>query len=188
MAYKLYLDKPEEFMCEMAVKNASMKDAFARMVVKTDNLTLMFEGQLKDGKCSVPIRRLKGILDENTKGKMHLEVIVEDTYFQPWQDDFVIEEHTSVKVKVEEQVKPKSKPSVVVKSMTNILTEETTKKKLSTPAQDMMFICEKMGITKSNLVKKQNDFKAIVKEYFKASPEFVKNSKKYITETVSSLK
>ena len=33
--YNLYLDKSENFECEVAVKNASMKDAFARMIVET---------------------------------------------------------------------------------------------------------------------------------------------------------
>lgn len=102
MAYQLYLDKAENFECEVAVKNASLKEAFARMVVECGDLTLMFPGVLKEGKCHVPIRRLKGLLDENSKGKMHLEIIVEDTYFKPWEDNFQVEQHTAVKVQVHE--------------------------------------------------------------------------------------
>lgn len=85
MAYTLYTDRNEEFVCEIAVKNASLKNAFARMVVEAGDLTLMFPGQLKDGKCHVPIRRLKNLLEENATGNMHLEVVVEDTYFKPWE-------------------------------------------------------------------------------------------------------
>ena len=62
--YSLYLDRPVEFVCEISVKNASLKNAMARMIVKTDNLTLLFEGQIKDGKCIIPIGRLKGLLEE----------------------------------------------------------------------------------------------------------------------------
>jgi hypothetical protein len=181
MAYTLYLDRPEEFICEVAVKNASLKDAFARMVVEANDLTLMFEGKLKDGKCIVPIRRLKGLIDENSKGKMHLEVIVEDTYFKPWSDNFIVEEHTSIKVKVNEQKKP-SKPIVEVRTLSDIKT------KISVPAQDLVYIFEKVGINKKNFNQKGSDFKQVIKEYFKASPEFIKESKKYIQEAVTALK
>jgi hypothetical protein len=181
MAYTLYTDKNENFICEVSVKNASLKDAFARMVVQTDNLTLLFEGQLKDGKCTVPINRLKGLIEEDAKGKMHLEVIVEDTYFRPWEDEFVVEQHTAVKVQVAEQKKP-SKPIVEVKTINK------PARKLSDPATDIVFICEKVGITKDNLIERNKDFKQVVKEYFKSSPEFVDKSKIYIKEAVTALK
>jgi len=181
MAYTLYTDKNENFVCEVSVKNASLKDAFARMVVKCDDLTLMFEGQLKDGKCIVPINRLKGLMTEDSKGEMHLEVIVEDTYFKPWQDKFQVEQHTAVKVQVSEQKKP-SKPIVEVKTI------QKPGRKLSDPASDIVFVCERVGITKQNLVKKGDVFKQVIKEYFKSSPEFVKNSKTYIKEAVTALK
>ncbi len=115
MPYTLYTDSHEDFICEVAVKNVSLKNALARMIVECGDLTLMFKGQLKDGKCIVPIRRLKGLLDENSKGKMQLEVIVEDTYFSPWKEEFVVEEHTSVNVKIEEQKQPVTKPILEVK-------------------------------------------------------------------------
>lgn len=182
MPYTLYTDKDENFVCEVSVKNASLKDAFARMVVQSDGLMLMFEGQLKDGKCIVPIHRLKGLLNEDSKGKMHLEVIVEDTYFKPWENEFKVEQHTAVKVKVDEQKQPSSKPIVEVKAI------QPSKPKLSRPAKDIVFICEKVGITKKNLTKKNEDFKQVVKEYFKTSPEFVQGCKTYIQEAVSALK
>ena len=181
MPYTLYTDKNENFVCEVSVKNASLKNAFARMVVKSDGLTLMFEGQLKDGKCNVPIHRLRGLLEEGTKGNMFLEVIVEDTYFKPWKDEFNVEQHTDIRVKVEEQKKP-SKPIVEVRTIKRIAP------KLSIPAADIVFICERVGITKKTLTKKNQDLKQVIKEYFKSSPEFVKNSKTYIREAVNALK
>ena len=177
--YTLYTDKDEDFICELSVKNASLKNAFARMVVKSDDLTLMFEGQLKDGKCIVPIHRLKGLLSEDAKGKMHLEVIVEDTYFKPWENDFKVEQHTAVKVKVNEQKLP-SKPIVEVKVIPST--------KLSIPTADILFICERLGISRRNMLKKTNDFKQVIKEYFKTSPEFAGKSKTYIKEAISALK
>jgi hypothetical protein len=178
--YNLYLDKSENFECEVAVKNASLKEAFARMIVECGDLALMFPGVIKDGKCHVPIKRLKGLLEENAKGKMHLEIVVEDTYFKPWEDDFKVEQHTAVKVQVNEQKKP-SKPIVEVKSVKNV-------KKLSNAATDLLFICERVGINQANLGQRYSDFKQVVKEYFKANPEHFQQSKRVIVETVTALK
>jgi hypothetical protein len=180
MPYTLYIDKDEEFVCEVAVKNASLKNAFARMIVEASDLTLMFEGKLKDGKCTVPIRRLKGLVDESSKGKMHLEIIVEDTYFKPWEENFVVEEHTSIKVKIAEQKKP-SKPILEVKVA-------GSKPKMSEIARNMLLVCEKVGINKSNAKKKAADLKQLFKEYFRANPELIKESKKYINETMDALR
>ncbi len=180
MPYKLYIDRQEDFTCEVAVKNASLKNAFARMIVECGDLTLMFRGQLKDGKCIVPIRKLKGLLEENSKGKMHLEVIVEDTYFSPWKEDFIVEEYTSVNVKIEEQKHNSKKPVLEVKNINH--------NKISPPTAELLYICEKVGIRKNNVDKKLSDFKQVVKEYFKSSPEFARDSKKYIREAVMALK
>ena len=62
--YELFEDRGVNFESEISVKNASLKNAFARMIVKSDNLTLLFEGKIENGKCIVPIGRLKGLLDE----------------------------------------------------------------------------------------------------------------------------
>jgi hypothetical protein len=115
MSYTLYTDKNENFSAEVSVKNASLKNSIARLIVESDNLNLVFKGHIEDGKCIIPIKKLKGVLDENTKGKIHLEIIIEDVYFKPWESDFVVEEHTSMKVVVQEQKQPSSKPMVEVK-------------------------------------------------------------------------
>lgn len=178
--YTLYSDKQEEFVCDLQIKNASLKDAFARIIIESNDIALMFPGKIRDGKCYVPIKRLKGLLEENISGKMHLEVVVEDTYFKPWQDTFEIEKHTDVKVNVQEQKKPK-KPMVEVKSV-----KKENNQKISDVASELIFICERVGIDKSNFNKK--NFKQVIKEYFKANPEYTKNSKKYINEAISALK
>ena len=169
--YKLYVDKNENFVCEVSVKNASLKNAFARMIVEAENLTLMFKGQIKDGKCTVPIARLRGLLDENTKGKMHLEVVVEDTYFKPWEENFIVEQHTAVKVMVNEQKQP-SKPTVEVRvpSKNKIMND---KKENLVPLYELSKLCEKFEITKASLPQKKNDFRQLVNEYFSANPEYL---------------
>ena len=179
--YKLYLDKPETFECDVAVKNASLKEAFARVIVEGEGFNLMFKGDIKNGKCVVPIKKLKGLLGENTQGNMHLEVVVEDTYFKPWEDKFQVEEHTSVKVQVKEQTKKSDKPILEVK-----IKENATK--MSVPANHLVVICERFGINRKNFGDRKSDFKQIVKEYFKGSPAAANNSKQYIKEAISALK
>jgi hypothetical protein len=179
--YKLYLDRPETFECSMAVKNADLSNAFARVIVEGTDFSLMFKGQIKDGKCIVPIKRLKGLLQENTTGKMHLEVVCEDTYFSPWEDTFQVDEHTSVKVVVKEQANKSTKPLLEVKV-------KESHQNTDSPVAHLIFICEKFGINKRNFGNRKADFKQIVKEYFRGSPELASNSKKYIQEAVSALK
>lgn len=151
--YALYLDRPTEFACDISVKNASLKNAVARMVVKADNLTLLFEGKIQDGKCIIPIHRLKGLLDANVKGKMMLETIVEDAYFSPWQDDFSVEEHTSVKVMVNEQ-KQSTKPSVSVRVPVKESEIFIRRGKVKMPIKEAVEICLRHGLkTKKDILK-----------------------------------
>lgn len=181
MPYKLYLDKQEDFLCEVSVKNASLKGSIARLIMETsDGINYVFNGKIDGDKCIVPIRRMKGLLDENTTGKMSLEIIVEDTYFSPWKDEFVIEEHTSVKVKVAENTKP-SKPIVEVKSPSNVKKSKITEDKsnnLSIPLNEISKLCTRFGINRRNLITKKSELRRIVNEYFKMNPEF--NSKKSV--------
>ena len=173
MPYKLYLDKNEIFECEVSVKNASLKDSFARLVVESkDGLNFVFNGSIQNGKCNIPIRRLKGLLDENSHGNMFLEVVVEDTYFKPWESDFIVEEHTSVKVKVTEQ-KQSSKPIVEVKSLPTgkKLMKENKGINLWVPFYELSKLCEKFDITRQTVTAKRNDFHQLMNEYFKYNPE-----------------
>lgn len=170
MPYTLYTDKNENFECEVAVKNASLKGSLARLVVESaDGINLVFNGKIEGGKCTIPVRRLKGLLEENTKGNMFLEVVVEDTYFKPWKSDFNVEEHTSVKVTVNESKQP-SKPTVEVK----VPSAPTSQKGINTwvPLYEIQKLCEQFGIRRSNLAKRKGDLQQILKEYFNANPEF----------------
>jgi hypothetical protein len=184
MQYKLYTDRNENFECEVSVKNASVKNSIARLIVESsDGPNLVFKGQLNGEKCVIPIKRLKGILDENTHGKMHLEVIVEDTYFRPWESDFIVEEHTSVKVKINENKSFLSnKPTVRIKSpilkyvgrkQSQVI--KPTKKRginIFVPKKEIVTICEQFGIRRKNFQRNQKEFVQILKEYFRANPEY----------------
>ena len=115
MAYKLYTDKQETFECDLFLEGADLKNSSARILVETKDLTLLFPGTItKDGNCKVPIKKLKGLLDENTTGDIKLEVIAEDTLIEPWQSDFVVS--TSKKVTVEVKSQSNKKPIKEVSS------------------------------------------------------------------------
>lgn len=177
MPYKIYTDKDEDFICEVSVKNASLQNSMARIVLASDSVNLIFEGKVKNGKCIVPIKKVKGLLEENSSGKIHLEMVVDNMYFKPWHSDFVVEEHTQVKVKVDEQKEDTrhSKPVVEVKVSQN---------KFSEDAQLILRLCERFNINKNNISKKRNDFKQLILEYFKDG--YQKTNKKTILNEVAS--
>jgi hypothetical protein len=167
------------FECDVSVKNASLKNSTARLIIESEDLTLVFKGTINGGKCSIPIRKLKGLLSESATGTMALEVIVEDTFFKPWESDFIVEEHTSVKVMVNEQKKDLGKPVLAVKVSKKA--ENTVN--LAIPLSEISSICARFGITKNTIKSKKQDFSLILKEYFSHNQEY-KNHKTVILENI----
>ena len=99
--YKLYTDKQENFECKLKLEGASLKEAFVRLILESEDMNLIFKGTIdSNGKCNIPIKKLRGILGESTKGEMKLEVVAEDVYFQPWQSEFIVESARKLKVEV----------------------------------------------------------------------------------------
>jgi hypothetical protein len=115
--YKIFTDKTEVFECNIQLEGASIKKSQARLLIESDNLSLVFKGEISsDGKCKIPIKKLKGLLDENTQGNIKLEVIAEDTYFTPWESKFTVETSRKITVEVKSQ-----------ESSVNIITESKPK-------------------------------------------------------------
>ena len=111
--YKLFTDKTEVFECNIKLEGASLKNSQARLIIESDDVNLMFEGTInKDGKCSIPIKKLRGLLEDSTSGQIKLEIIAEDTYFTPWKSEFVVEASRKVTVEV------KSNDAEVIKENT----------------------------------------------------------------------
>jgi len=112
--YKLFTDKPELFECTLALEGASLKKSSARLVVETADYSLLFKGKIdSNGNCKIPIRKLKGLIDENTKGSIRLEVIAEDTFFTPWENSFQVD--ASKKVTVEIKTSTQKQPIMEAK-------------------------------------------------------------------------
>jgi hypothetical protein len=151
------------------------------MVESANRVNYSFDGAIKNHKCVVPIKKVRGLLDENEKGTIYLEVIVEDTLFRPWKSDYTVEEHTSIRAIPLNEGKISYKPSVLVK-----VPQE--KSSLWIPKLELSTIFELFGITKNNFTSRKSDIIYIISEYFKSNKEFLSYQKSVIKSVPSLLK
>jgi hypothetical protein len=165
--YKLYTDKPELFECDIKIEGASLTKSTARLVVETSEYSLMFNGKISStGKCEIPIRKLKGLIDENSKGNIRLEVIAEDTYFTPWKSNFDVQASKQVTVEVQSQ----SKPTIVenkikVSNVKQQITEQDVNH-----VTNILKLLIRENITLQNLSVKKDRLNKIVATYTKYKP------------------
>ena len=174
--YKLFTDKSELFECDIKLQGASLKKSKARLVVETQDYSLMFNGSIsKGGKCEIPIRKLKGLIDEDTTGNIRLEVIAEDTFFTPWETDFEVE--TSKKVTVEVKTQTTKKPIVEAKvTITDSEQEHVV---------NLLKLLVKENINIKNISYKRNKLNNIVATYLKENT--VKNTENIIDGVLKKL-
>ena len=174
--YKLFTDKSELFECDIKLEGASLSKSKARLVVETSDYSLLFNGNINSsGKCEIPIRKLKGLIDENTTGNIRLEVIAEDTFFTPWESDFEVD--ASKKVTVEVKSQSTKKPIVETKVKVKVKKEKPT----ITEKQHVINLFKlliKEDINVDNISFKRNELNNIVATYLKENT--VKNTGKVI--------
>ena len=178
--YKLFTDKAELFECDIKIEGTSLSKSTARLVVETSDYSLMFNGKISsNGKCEIPIKKLKGLIDENSKGNMRLEVIAEDTYFIPWQSDFEIEASKSVTVEVRSQ----SNKKVIKENTVQVsnVKQEITKKEVNHVANIMKLLVRE-NINMKNLHLKKDRLNKIVATYTKYKP--INENKKSVIKGV----
>ena len=174
--YKLFTDKSELFECDIKLQGASLKKSKARLVVETPDYALMFNGSISNGgKCEIPIRKLKGLIDEDTTGNIRLEVIAEDTFFTPWESDFEVE--TSKKVTVEIKSQTFKKPIVEAKvKVTNSEQQHVV---------SLLKLLIKENINIKNISYKRNKLNNVVATYLKENT--VKDTEKVINGVLRKL-
>jgi hypothetical protein len=174
--YKLFTDKSELFECDIKLRGASLKKSKARLVVETQDYSLMFNGSIsKGGKCEIPIRKLKGLIDEDTTGNIRLEVIAEDTFFTPWESDFEVE--TSKKVTVEVKSQTFKKPIVEAKvKITNSEQQHVV---------SLLKLLVNENINIKNISYKRNKLNNIVATYLKENT--IKDTEKVINGVLRRL-
>ena len=181
--YKLFTDKSELFECDIKLEGASLSKSKARLVVETSDYSLLFNGTISSGgKCEIPIRKLKGLIDENTSGNIRLEVIAEDTYFTPWESDFEVDASKKVTVEVKTQTTKKpiveAKVKVKVKNTTPTITEKDH-------VMNLFKLLIKDDINVDNISYKRNALNNIVATYLQENP--VKNTGKIIRGVLNIL-
>ena len=174
--YKLFTDKSELFECDIKLEGASLKKSKARLVVETQDYSLLFNGNISsNGKCEIPIRKLKGLIDEDTTGNIRLEVIAEDTFFTPWESDFEVDASKKVTVEVKSQSSKKpiveTKVKVKLKNQTPTITEKQH-------IINLFKILIKEDINIKNISFKRNKLNNIVATYLKENT--IKNKTKII--------
>jgi ribosomal protein L23 len=117
--YQLYSDKLNNFECQIQLEGCSLNDANARLIVESDDNSLIFKGSINnDGYCVIPIKKLKNMVSES--GVMRLEVIADDMYFSPWESEYNLVQSKKVTVEVKSQtnqniIKENVKPKMDVK-------------------------------------------------------------------------
>ena len=152
MSIKLYTDKTEIFECNVSLEGASIKDSKLRAILKFDDKNLMVEGKIKsNGKGQILLPKLKNISKDGEVGKMELEVIAEDAYFQPYEETFKVV--SSKKAKVEVLSKTTSQPKIVVEKVM-----------LETPLIEMF---KENKITRKMLIKNKSRFSKVLHNYYK---------------------
>ncbi len=183
--YTFYTDKNETFECNLSLEGAKLNECKARLVLESENYNLLFYGSLDEsGKCSIPVKRLKNLLSESDTGKVRLEVIAEDTYFEPWSDSYDVK--TSKKVTVEVINKTEEKPKIVERRVA--VTEVKQAKvptKLNEASELFLRALKKKNITVTNLkdnIKLLNNLCEILSKKYSLN----ENEKKYIAENIIS--
>ena len=187
--YILYTDRKENFSCDIALEGAKLNESFARIILETSDVNYVFNGTISDsGKCEIPIRALKGLMGVQDSGKMVLEVVADDTYFRPWESGFIVDAHTKLEVKINEQSQPsKPKIQVSVNTKKDIIKEQKPKsKKLSVTeaVKQMSNILQKNKINKKNFGKNKAKAQKLFVEYFTKNKIGKKETKNKILTTV----
>lgn len=181
--YKLFTDKSELFECDIKLEGASLSKSSARLVVETSDYSLLFKGEINSsGKCEIPIRKLKGLIDKNTTGNIRLEVIAEDTFFTPWESDFEVD--ASKKVTVEVKSQSAKKPIVETKVKVKVKDEKPTLTEKD-HVVNLLKLLVKEDINIENISYKRNALNNIVATYLQENT--VKNTGKVINGVLKIL-
>ena len=123
----------------------------------TDDKNLMEEGKIKsNGKGQILLPKLKNISKDGEVGKMELEVIAEDAYFQPYEETFSVV--TSKKATVEVLSKKPSKPKIVVEKIQKFR-----------PENELVSLLKEKGMTKKLLMKNKRSLSKVIYNYYRES-------------------
>tara|TARA_B100001094_G_scaffold12062_1_gene10701 strand:+ start:997 stop:1557 length:561 start_codon:yes stop_codon:yes gene_type:complete len=166
--YKLFTDKAEIFECDVKVEGTSLSKSKARLVIETKDYSLLFKGEINSkGKCKIPVKKLKGLIDESSNGNIRLEVIAEDTFFTPWESNFEVQasKKVTVEVKSQEEKPLITENKVKVLNIKNEITESEKKHIIN-----ILKLLIRENINIKNLHLEKNKVNNIIATYIKSQP------------------
>ena len=168
--YKLFTDKMEVFECDIKLSGASVNKSNVRLVVESADINLLFKGKIDStGKCTVPVKRLSGLLGESTTGTLRLEVIADDTFFTPWESEYVVETSKKVTVEVKSQSKNRivetKKPAIQIANIKHVKSARVLKE--SSHIVRILKMLIKENITLKNLASKKTIVNRVIANYSK---------------------
>lgn len=165
--YNIYIDKNETFEASFQIEgiDSNVKPK-CRLVLESSKFNILFEGTIQNNKCIIPIKKLKAILESGDTGKLRLEVIADDVYFTPWEQDFI----ASVSKKLTVEVKSNNS-SIIKPTMTAVV--NNTKEPLKVINENALIkdfnkYFKKYNISLINVVNKKNQIKAITESVLKS--------------------
>ena len=97
---KFNKNKPQTFKCKVEIQGADSPKVTPRLILssKKNNMKLFFEGKYENNSCEIVIPSMVNI---EKSGEVTLEIIANDTVFQPWQSTYEILSETVVVENVE---------------------------------------------------------------------------------------
>lgn len=162
--YKFYTDKNEIFECNLNLEGAELSKSKARLLLESNNHNLLFYGDIdNNGKCTINVPKLKNLLNENDKGTIKLEIIAEDTFFEPWIDNYEVITNKKVTVEVIENNKPIINENIKKVNVSNI----SQTNNLDIKINKFIKLLEKRNINISNLNKNKKTLKLIYEVFNK---------------------
>lgn len=185
--YNLYTDKTEQFEANIELTGANINDSFARLILESDKWNLTFNGTIdNNGKVTIPIDKLKGVLNEGDQGNMKLEIVAEDTYFMPWEDDFTVKTNRKVTVEVKSQsntpLVEESKPKVTLKE-TKV--QDNVQNELM---EDYLKMLNKYNIPTNKLHEHKNRLNKVTQKFLEKNQLNEDSRKEFITNLLELLK
>jgi hypothetical protein len=166
--YKLFTDKTEVFECNVKLEGASLKNSYARLIIESNDVNLLFNGKIdSNGKCTIPVKKLRGLLETDTRGEIRLEIIAEDMYFTPWKSEFKVEASKQVTVEVQSQdadIIVESIPKVQISGI-----KEETVDPIEEHIIKLVKLLVKEDINLNNLTIKRNKINNVIATYLKSN-------------------
>jgi len=99
--FKIFKDKDRVFKCTLDVLGARIDECKARLIFEFNDQIVMYKGVISDdGQCKVIIPKAKKF-NEGDSGRVILEVIAENTFFESWSSDFEVSLDKKVSIVIE---------------------------------------------------------------------------------------